>query len=402
MECDGRETKEAIKDELDIENVVIERAHRVKRNNDNNENNNQTRKPSTAVAKLLHFKDKQDILHESKSLKIRNFYFKEYLSREIVAIRQGLWNEVDRLPEEEGKFAVINYDPILFTYSSAKKLLVSFHMNQELKMNAEYFENLTFYAFNKEDLLLNDSFDPDSNFSNTHGFTNTTYLTREILKAMIKENNDISFSVLHLNIRSLNKSFESLKNLLVEINFCFEVICITESWCSDDPHTNSNYQLPNYVSIHQGRKNGKTGCFIRIVIHKGLIYNIRHGISVNDEDTEVLCLEIINQKSNEIVINTIYRQPSGNKENFENYFCNFYEKIKSRITYVLGDFNLNPLDYDTNCKVKSYCNTIFSHYFIQIINKPTRLTNHNATIIDHNLTSSFYSKIDTRILEVDN
>ena len=35
---------------------------------------------------------------------------------------------------------------------------------------------------------------------------------------MIKENDDISFSALHLNIRSLNKIFESPKNLLVEIN----------------------------------------------------------------------------------------------------------------------------------------------------------------------------------------
>ena len=105
---------------------------------------------------------------------------------------------------------------------------------------------------------MNDSFDPDSNFFNTHGFTNTTFFTPETLKAMIKENNDISFSVLHLNIRSLNKNFESLKNLVVEINFCFKAIYITEAWCSYDLHFNDRYQLPNYVGIHQVRKNGKT------------------------------------------------------------------------------------------------------------------------------------------------
>ena len=88
-------------------------------------------------------------------------------------------------------------------------------------MNPEDFENLTFNTFDNENILLNYSFDPDSNFFNTHGFTNTTFFTPETLKAMIKENNDISFSVLHLNIRSLNKNFESLKNLFVEINFCF-------------------------------------------------------------------------------------------------------------------------------------------------------------------------------------
>ena len=80
----------------------------MKRNDDNNKNNDQTRKLSTVVAKLLHFKDKQDILHEAKSRKIRNFYFKEDFSRETLAIRKGLWNAVIRLWEE--KFAVINYD----------------------------------------------------------------------------------------------------------------------------------------------------------------------------------------------------------------------------------------------------------------------------------------------------
>ena len=40
---------------------------------------------------------------------------------------------------------------------------------------------------------------------------------------MIKENNDISFSVFHLNIKSLNQNFDSLKHLLVELNFCFKI-----------------------------------------------------------------------------------------------------------------------------------------------------------------------------------
>ena len=141
---------------------------------------------------------------------------------------------------------------------------------------------------------MNDSFHPDSNFFNTHGFTNTTYFTNETLKAMIKENNYISFSFLYLNTTIVNKKLESLKNLLVEINFCFKVICITDSLCSDDPHTNNRYQIPNYVSIHQGRENGKTGGGITIFIHKELIYNIGSGLSVNDEDTEAICLDIIN------------------------------------------------------------------------------------------------------------
>ena len=62
------------------------------------------------------------------------------------------------------------------------------------------------------------------------------------------------------------------------------------------------------------------------------------------------CLEIIYQKSKSIFINTTYRQPCRNKENFENHFGKFLKKAKTKITYLLCDFNLNLLDYDANCK----------------------------------------------------
>ena len=46
-------------------------------------------------------------------------------------------------------------------------------------MNVKDFENLTFNTFHKENILLDDSFDPDRNFFNIHSFINTTYFTPE-------------------------------------------------------------------------------------------------------------------------------------------------------------------------------------------------------------------------------
>ena len=132
-----------------------------------------------------------------------------------------------------------------------------------------------------------------------------------------------------------------------------------------------------------------------------MIYKIRNNFSVNDHDTEALSLEIISQKSN-IFINTTYRKSSVNKENVKNYFGKFLKKTKqNKITYLLGDFNLNLLDFDTNFKVKSDFNTAFSHNFIPMINKSTHVRNHSANIIDHILTNSCDSKIDTSILKVE-
>ena len=59
-------------------------------------------------------------------------------------------------------------------------------------MNTEGFENLTLNTFDKENTLLNNSYDLESNFFNT----NTTYFTPQTLKTLIKKNNEISYSVL--------------------------------------------------------------------------------------------------------------------------------------------------------------------------------------------------------------
>ena len=60
-------------------------------------------------------------------------------------------------------------------------------------MKTQDFENLPFNTFDKENIILNDSFDPDSNFFNRYGFINTTYFKSEILKAMIMTSHPQSF-----------------------------------------------------------------------------------------------------------------------------------------------------------------------------------------------------------------
>ena len=58
--------RKAIKDTLDIGNVVVGWVHGMKWNNVNNKNYDWNRTPPTVVAKLLHFKDKTGYLAWSK------------------------------------------------------------------------------------------------------------------------------------------------------------------------------------------------------------------------------------------------------------------------------------------------------------------------------------------------
>ena len=145
------------------------------------------------------------------------------------------------------------------------------------------------------------------------------------------------------------------------------------------------FELPQHKSIYQVRRAGKGGG-MAVFLHESLTFNIRHDLSVNKADIEALCEEMINRKSENILINTQYHQPAGNFNEFEAYLNIFLANSKTadKICFLVGDLNLNLIDYHSNAKVKIFVNLIFQHSLVPIIDKPTRVTIKNATLIDYN------------------
>ncbi|XP_065645633.1 uncharacterized protein LOC136076098 [Hydra vulgaris] len=69
---------------------------------------------------------------------------------------------------------------------------------------------------------------------------------------------------------------------------------------------------------------------------------------------------------------------------------------------MVGDLNLNILDYDSNKIIKQFFNVIFKNSYIPVINKPTRITNKSETSIDQIITNDFINiKIKTGIFKTD-
>ena len=127
---------------------------------------------------------------------------------------------------------------------------------------------------------------------------------------VLKKFNDKTFSVLHLNMRSLNENFESLKELLTTIKFEFNVICFTETWCTDDPRNETLFNLENCTSINQVRKHGRGGG-ICVLLHNSLTFKLRSDLGINSKGIESLGIEIINKKKSKNAISAQYREPAG-------------------------------------------------------------------------------------------
>ena len=92
------------KEKLQLENISVERAHRV----GNKEKNNTW----TIVDKLASFKDKLKIILEARKRKGTNISIHEDYSKETLEIRKEKWKEVNEL-RKNGTYAILVYDKVV-------------------------------------------------------------------------------------------------------------------------------------------------------------------------------------------------------------------------------------------------------------------------------------------------
>ena len=91
-ECE-EEIQKVFNEKLGVKSVQIERTHRSKRS----ESNSNSGKPRTIVCKLLNYKQKEEILRNTKTLKRSNIFINEDFCYETMQYQKKLWKEVKNL-----------------------------------------------------------------------------------------------------------------------------------------------------------------------------------------------------------------------------------------------------------------------------------------------------------------
>ena len=97
-----------------------------------------------------------------------------------------------------------------------------------------------------------------------------------------------------------------------------------------------------------------------------------------------------------------YRLPHGSLEDFnddlELYLNTINAFNSSNInSTILGDFNVNLLHSDSVAGVSKFFNLIYAQGYFLTIFKPTRITNHSATLID-NIFVNFPNYLDLGLI----
>ena len=153
------------------------------------------------------------------------------------------------------------------------------------------FEKLRFDPLGFDNVLLNNTNAPDENIFHNLCQIDSVFYTFEEAATSLKKFNDKTFSVLHLNVRSLNQNFE----VQTTIKFDYKAIFFTEIWCTDDPRDEPFFNLENYISINKVKTHGRGGG-ICVFIHNSLTFKLRSDLGTKSNDTESLAIEIINKK----------------------------------------------------------------------------------------------------------
>ena len=193
------------------------------------------------------------------------------------------------------------------------------------------------------------------------------------------------FSFLNVNIRSLSKNLENLKECIDILKKDFSVIGISETHLKQKP---DDYYNLNGYKVEYTNRIGREKGGVCMYVSNQINYKLRTDLCNANSNYESCFIEIecINVKN--IVVGVVYRAHTC-IDNFLADFDPVLKKLNSekKTVYIMGDFNIDLLKVDTHRPTHDYLELIYSYSLLPTIYKPTRITETTATIIDNILTN---------------
>jgi hypothetical protein len=194
-----------------------------------------------------------------------------------------------------------------------------------------------------------------------------------------------SFSLLHLNISSLEKHFDELSSLPFLLHHSFDIIGISETRLNSS--SSSNVFLPNYsfIDTKSTSRAGGVGLYISNKLNSKPREDLNKVLFVNDS-LESIFAEISFKNRKNVIVGCVYKHPHMDVEDFNELFLGpLLDKIskENKELILLGDFNIDLLQYKTVSAYTNFLDLIGSYHLLPSITLPTRITSHSNTLIDN-------------------
>ena len=274
----------------------------------------------------------------------------------------------------------------------------SYYIETNLGITENYsIDRLNEVVFNQFNLTYNEydcNLNPDLNFF-LHNETNINcqyHFNDTFQNSIVEPNNNHMFSMLSININSIPRNLNYfITTCLDTIDFKFDILSFCETKLNDD--IEQLYIIENYNKFtnNTSRKSGGIALFIKNIYSDILE---RSDLRRSSNFLESLFVEIKDNKlcniNSSILVGSLYRRPNSNLNDFldELEIIINLVNIENKKLYLLGDFNINLFNYDSDAQVRRFVNLMHSNNMFNVINKSTRVTSTSATLIDHIWTNN--------------
>jgi len=208
--------------------------------------------------------------------------------------------------------------------------------------------------------------------------------TDEFNKFSSNLRNSMELTLIHLNIRSLNKNCMELYNFLQLINLDFDLIVLSEIWsCNVSMYHTLFAGYTFYYDLPMSSNVGGVGIYVKNTLNHGLLDNLNIA-SAPDCMIENVWLDI-SKNSKRYIIGGIYRHPGQNVEIFTDLFERQLDKLnKMKLPCLIaGDINIDLMKYGTHHVTNNHVENLLLHNFYPTVIMPTRIAEKSATLIDH-------------------
>ena len=203
---------------------------------------------------------------------------------------------------------------------------------------------------------------PGQNFETdeflSESITSMSFTPAQFLETKLPPN---QFSIIHINIVSLSKHIEELRNLLTVLNHPFDVIGITETRLHDEASL-TNIDIEGYEFKHTPTHTqcGGAGMYIKSCYN----FDVKENLSKSIDDVcESLFIEIKRDGNKNLIIGCIYRHHSTIPTFINTFFKDALKYVSnqqsSKITALMGDFNVDLIKYATETNM-----VIFMTFFV--------------------------------------
>lgn len=210
------------------------------------------------------------------------------------------------------------------------------------------------------------------------------YLSDSNLNNII--NNELSTSKLlcfHVNIRSLNSNYDKLIEFVDVLTHNLDVIILSEIWCNNiNFYSNLFTGYKFFYKLPNKAKAGGVAIYIKQELSPVVNDKLAQKYGYSDI-FESLWIDI-KFENLYFTIGGVYRHPNKPIQDFQAAFMDICSNIpNNKKCFILGDFNIDLLNYGTNQNISSYIDDLQSIGFIPLTLLPTRITDTSSTIIDH-------------------